>query len=375
MSWNGSGVYSLPALYFPEAPGNLVDSVRYNGTLNDISTGLNVALTKNGQNAATANLPMGGFKHTGAVAASTSGEYLLFGQSSASLGLALGTSAAPSLFITGDTNTGIYSEGADSLDFTAGGVRSLSVKDTKVVALTYIEASAGIEISAGSLGDPSFSFSAEPTTGIYRSGAGAMDFAVLGVRSFVVANTKSVALTPIELATGSAAAPSLNFSSSTDSGLFYAGSDEIGVACNGAEVAKFTPEGLVQAVRPFRASSSATSSAGTNEATTYTEVFDPAGAFNAATGRYTAPVAGYYHFDFVVQSNNGGGYVNGALRVNGAAIDVWATAISGSSLNVRTGAGATVLLAASDIVSIYTTVGGGLATLVESFSGHLVSAT
>jgi len=322
MSWNGSGVYSLPALYFPEAPGNLVDSVRYNGTLNDLSTGLNVALTKNGQNAATANLPMGGFKHTGAVAASTSGEYLLFGQSNASLGLALGSSAAPSLFITGDTNTGVYSEGADSLDFTAGAVRSLSVKDTRVVALTYIEAAAGLEVVAGSVGDPSISFSAEPTSGVYRGGAGEFSLGILG-----------------------------------------------------AEVVKVKAAGLVQAVRPFRAISSATSSAGTNEATTYTEVFDPAGAFNAGTGRYIAPVAGYYHFDFVVQSNNGGGYVNGSLRVNGAPIDVWATAISGSGLNVRTGAGATVLLAASDIVSIYTTVGGGLATLVESFSGHLVSAT
>lgn len=80
MGWNGSGVYSLPALYFPEAPGNLVDSDRYNGTLNDIATGLNVALTKNGQNSATANLPMGGFKHTGASPASSSGEYLTWGQ-------------------------------------------------------------------------------------------------------------------------------------------------------------------------------------------------------------------------------------------------------------------------------------------------------
>jgi hypothetical protein len=94
LSWNGSGVYSLPALYFPEAPGNLVDSTRYNGTLNDISTGLNNALAKDGQNSATANLPMGGFKHTGAVAASTSGEYVLFGQT------------LPNLTLTGELSAG-----------------------------------------------------------------------------------------------------------------------------------------------------------------------------------------------------------------------------------------------------------------------------
>lgn len=97
MSWNGAGTYSLPAAYFPEAAGNLVDSARYNGVLSDLSTGLNVALTKNGQNAATANLPMGGFKHTGAAIAASAGEYLVYGQTGANLA---------SLDVTSTLNTG-----------------------------------------------------------------------------------------------------------------------------------------------------------------------------------------------------------------------------------------------------------------------------
>lgn len=104
MGWNGSGVYSLPALYFPEAPGNLVDSTRYNGTLNDISTGLNNALAKDGQNSATANLPMGGFKHTGASNASTTGEYVVYGQSLPSL--AVTTLSVTDLTVTGTTVNG-----------------------------------------------------------------------------------------------------------------------------------------------------------------------------------------------------------------------------------------------------------------------------
>jgi len=80
MAWNGSGSYVLPAAYTPEVAGNLVDSARYNGALSDIAAGITAALAKNGENAATANLPMGGFKHTGAANAAAPGQYLVYGQ-------------------------------------------------------------------------------------------------------------------------------------------------------------------------------------------------------------------------------------------------------------------------------------------------------
>lgn len=85
MTWNGSGTYALPPLYFPEAAGNLVDSTRYNGVMNDIAAGLNLALTKDGQNVPTANLSMGGFKHTSVAPATANSEALVYGQSNASL--------------------------------------------------------------------------------------------------------------------------------------------------------------------------------------------------------------------------------------------------------------------------------------------------
>jgi hypothetical protein len=124
MSWNGSGVYSLPALYFPEAPGNLVDSTRYNGTLNDISTGLNNALAKDGQNSATGNLPMSGFKHTGASNATVTGEYLVYGQT---LLAASGTLAAPGFAFASDTNTGLWRNNADEMQLVTGGVARVSL--------------------------------------------------------------------------------------------------------------------------------------------------------------------------------------------------------------------------------------------------------
>lgn len=119
MSWNGSGVYSLPALYFPEAPGNLVDSTRYNGTLNDISTGLNNALAKDGQNSATANLPMAGFKHTGAAGGTATGEYLTYGQR---LFAADGTVGAPSLTFASGSTDGFYKSAANTVATSIAGV-------------------------------------------------------------------------------------------------------------------------------------------------------------------------------------------------------------------------------------------------------------
>lgn len=47
---------------------------------NDLATGINNCLTKDGQNTPTANLPMGGFKHTGAGSANANGQYTTYEQ-------------------------------------------------------------------------------------------------------------------------------------------------------------------------------------------------------------------------------------------------------------------------------------------------------
>lgn len=80
MSWNGTGTYVLNPAYTPEAPGNVVDSTRYNGALTDIANGITASLAKNGENVPTANLGMGGFKHTNAAAGSAAGEYVEYAQ-------------------------------------------------------------------------------------------------------------------------------------------------------------------------------------------------------------------------------------------------------------------------------------------------------
>jgi hypothetical protein len=46
----------------------------------DLKDGIDSCLTKNGENSPTANLPMGGYKHTGAASGTANGQYLIFDQ-------------------------------------------------------------------------------------------------------------------------------------------------------------------------------------------------------------------------------------------------------------------------------------------------------
>lgn len=88
MPRNGSGAYSLPAGN-PVVTGTTISSTVHNATMSDIATALTNSLSKDGQTVPTANLPMGGFKHTGADDGSAPGDYTTIGQLAASSGASL----------------------------------------------------------------------------------------------------------------------------------------------------------------------------------------------------------------------------------------------------------------------------------------------
>ena len=80
MSYNGSGTYSLYATGNPVVTATTVSSTWANNTLNDIATGLTLALCKDGQSTPTANLPMGTFKLTGLGDGSAATDSMAYGQ-------------------------------------------------------------------------------------------------------------------------------------------------------------------------------------------------------------------------------------------------------------------------------------------------------
>lgn len=116
MPFNGSGGFDpLSPPTYPAVAGEVIFASRFNSIINDVLSGLGSVITRNGQSPATANLPMGGFKHTGAGDASATGQYLVYGQTTAAtLG---GTLTAASFIPTSATipTNGLYLKAANNL--------------------------------------------------------------------------------------------------------------------------------------------------------------------------------------------------------------------------------------------------------------------
>jgi hypothetical protein len=75
--------------------------------------------------------------------------------------IASGNASTPSLAVIGDTNTGLYSPGADQLSITTGGTERF-----RIDSAGQLEA-----VSLGTAAAPTFSFTTDPNTGIYSPGA------------------------------------------------------------------------------------------------------------------------------------------------------------------------------------------------------------
>lgn len=116
MAWNGSGTYNKGNLATGGWVGDAAASIpiqasRHDTQDNDFATGINNCLAKDGQNAMTADLNMGGQRIRN---------------------LPLGTAALPAIYPSTDSNTGIYSPGADSLGISTGGVDRVQISSTGV---------------------------------------------------------------------------------------------------------------------------------------------------------------------------------------------------------------------------------------------------
>lgn len=79
MPRNGTGTYNLPAGQ-PVTSGTTISSSTHNTLMSDVANALTGSISADGQTPATANLPMGGYKHTNVAAATVRTEYPTSGQ-------------------------------------------------------------------------------------------------------------------------------------------------------------------------------------------------------------------------------------------------------------------------------------------------------
>jgi hypothetical protein len=84
MAWNGSGgfqlLYSWVSRRDAGSPTNLIGATEMDAEMANLKNGLENCVTRDGQNAASANLPMGGYKHTGVAAAASLTDYARAGE-------------------------------------------------------------------------------------------------------------------------------------------------------------------------------------------------------------------------------------------------------------------------------------------------------
>jgi len=95
---------------------------------------------------------------------------------------ALGTAASPSHSFTGDTDTGMYNVGTNTLGFSTGGAESMRIDGSGPRSDIY-------RVEDGDAGAPSYTFRTDLDTGAYLESAGVMAFTAGGTKRFQVDTT------------------------------------------------------------------------------------------------------------------------------------------------------------------------------------------
>ncbi len=139
-----------------------------------------------------------------------------------------GSNSAPSYTFTSDPDTGMYRASTNVLGFAASG------NSRFLVSNTYVEANVPFINQNGSAGAPSYSFTADLNTGMYGDGADGLLFSAGGTLRLTLNTTALTSTLPYYAPNGSASAPSYTFSNDNNSGLYYTGTaDTIALATGG----------------------------------------------------------------------------------------------------------------------------------------------
>lgn len=191
MARNGSGTYNRAVA--PYVAGTTITAATVNSEMDDIATALTESMARNGEAPATANIPMGGFRLTGLGNAIANTDAAALGQvtsyalakagdtATGALGVIAGTAAAPGVFVSGDTNTGLFQPAADTLAVSIGGVE-----------VARFGADGFVRLANGTAAAPAFSFSGDTNTGIFSPAADQLAVSVGGNNTFEIRNSTTI---------------------------------------------------------------------------------------------------------------------------------------------------------------------------------------
>lgn len=160
-----------------------------------------------------------------------------------------GSAGSPSYTFSSDNGTGMYRFGANNVGIAAGGANILRVN------AGGLEMSTGaIFTTVGSAASPSFAFVADPDTGVFQNGADNLGLATGGALRFHITSTGATLATGLNFtmsgsaailnASGSLAAPAYSFSAATATGAYYIGSNAFDLVSNGTSILRIQASGL-----------------------------------------------------------------------------------------------------------------------------------
>ncbi|RYG62048.1 MAG: tail fiber domain-containing protein [Alphaproteobacteria bacterium] len=163
------------------------------------------------------------------------------------------TAGAPSYSWSGDTNTGLYWAASDQIGITTGGAQRALINSTgltvtgKLTTTGIVDAGAAIYgYSGDSVTAPGYTWSGDTNTGMYWVGADQIGIATGGVQQLLI-RTTGLTISGSVLVNNvgdTAAAPSYSWSGDTNTGIYWAASDQIGITTGSAQRALINSTGL-----------------------------------------------------------------------------------------------------------------------------------
>ncbi len=182
-----------------------------------------------------------------------------------------GTVGSPSYTFTGDTTTGIYETAVGNLAIGASGVIAANFSSTQsniytsgisrvqVDTSNITTALAQLNIS-GSSALPSYSFTGDPNTGMFRNGTDELGFSTNGSMRLHITTSAINASLQHRTTDGSASSPAYAFSSFGNTGMFLntTGIGEIRFSIQSQEYFKVTGNSVQTTIIPFRAGTDGT---------------------------------------------------------------------------------------------------------------------
>lgn len=152
-----------------------------------------------------------------------------------------GSAAAPAYSYTADPDTGMYRSGTNTLDFATGGSQRAEIS----AAGLEVTGAGQLFLPAGSVASPSLTFTVDQNTGIYRAGADDLRLSAGGVDK-LSAQAAGILITgtnTLFIPDGLTATPSLAFTADQDTGLMRVGANHLALSAGGA--ARFHVNGSV----------------------------------------------------------------------------------------------------------------------------------